>query len=75
MRHDDLPHDGQPEPRAARVLGVEQVEDAPFRSAILPIPGSRMKYKVLDLVPNALSRTMTNDLRMGSFIVSSATKD
>ena len=44
------------------------------KSAIFPIPGSRLKYKMLDLIPNSVSRIMTNNLRMGSFIVSTATK-
>jgi SAM-dependent methyltransferase len=53
-------------PEKMRILGM--------KSAILPIPGSRFKYKVLSLVPNAFSRFLTNTLRMGSFIVSSARK-
>jgi SAM-dependent methyltransferase len=49
-----------------RILGM--------KSAILPIPGSRLKYKLLGLVPNPVSRLMSNTLRMGSFIVSEASK-
>jgi ubiquinone/menaquinone biosynthesis C-methylase UbiE len=49
-----------------RVLGM--------KSALLPIPGSRLKYKILNLIPNSVGRFFTNKLRMGSFIVSSATK-
>ena len=45
-----------------------------MKSAILPIPGSRFKYSVLNAIPNSVSRLMTNKLRMGSFIVSSAQK-
>jgi SAM-dependent methyltransferase len=55
-------------------LKVENIRIFGAKSAILPIPGSRLKYKVLDLVPNPVSRFMTNNLRMGSFIVSEAKK-
>ena len=55
-------------------LKYEKIMILGAKSAILPIPGSRLKYKVLDLVPNSLSRVLTNTLRMGSFIVSTATK-
>ena len=50
-----------------RILGM--------KSAILPIPGSRLKYKVLNAVPDSLGRFMSNTLRMGSFIVSAARKE
>ena len=53
---------------------VKDVRVLGMKSAILPIPGSRLKYKVLNLVPNGLSRLMSNTLRMGSFVVSSAGK-
>lgn len=55
-------------------LKVETIRILGMKSAILPIPGSRLKYSLLDKVPSSLSRLMTNNLRMGSFIVSHATK-
>jgi hypothetical protein len=55
-------------------LKVDDVRIYGAKSAILPIPGSRMKYKILDMVPNSISRTMTNSLRMGSFVVTAAHK-
>jgi len=55
-------------------LKVEDIWVVGMKSAILPIPGSRFKYKLLDLVPNPVSRFMTNNLRMGSFVVSVAKK-
>lgn len=55
-------------------LKVEDIWVVGMKSAILPIPGSRLKYKLLDLVPNSISRFMTNKLRMGSFVVSTSTK-
>jgi SAM-dependent methyltransferase len=56
-------------------LKVENLHILGMKSSILPVPGSRLKYKMLDLVPNGLSRLMTNNLRMGSFIVSEAKKN
>jgi ubiquinone/menaquinone biosynthesis C-methylase UbiE len=56
-------------------LKTENIRILGMKSSILPIPGSRLKYKMLDFVPNAVSRLMTNDLRMGSFIVSEASKN
>lgn len=55
-------------------LSCQDIRILGLKSAILPIPGSRLKYAILDLVPNRLSRFMTNNLRMGSFIVSTARK-
>ena len=55
-------------------LRVENIRILGAKSAILPIPGNRLKYKMLDLVPNPISRFMTNNLRMGSFVVSEAKK-
>ncbi|HEY8560618.1 MAG TPA: methyltransferase domain-containing protein [Pyrinomonadaceae bacterium] len=56
-------------------LRAQNIRILGMKSSILPIPGSRFKYKMLDLVPNAFSRLLTNHLRMGSFIVSEATKN
>lgn len=55
-------------------LKFENIRIFGAKSAILPIPGSRLKYKLLDFIPNPISRFMTNNLRMGSFIVSTAGK-
>ncbi len=55
-------------------LKFENIRIFGAKSAILPIPGSRLKYKLLDFIPNPISRFMTNNLRMGSFIVSTAAK-
>jgi len=55
-------------------LKVDDIWVVGMKSAILPIPGSRLKYKLLDLVPDSISRFMTNNLRMGSFVVSVAKK-
>lgn len=55
-------------------LAIDRVQILGMKSAVLPIPGSRVKYKLLNLVPSTLSRFLTNDLRMGSFLVSAARK-
>jgi SAM-dependent methyltransferase len=55
-------------------FSIKSIDIMGAKSAILPIPGSRFKYKLLDGVPNNLSRFLTNHLRMGSFIVSGAVK-
>jgi 2-polyprenyl-3-methyl-5-hydroxy-6-metoxy-1,4-benzoquinol methylase len=55
-------------------LKIDDIRIMGEKSAILPIPGSSFKYAILGKVPNSISRFMTNRLRMGSFIVSSATK-
>ncbi|MEY2564256.1 MAG: hypothetical protein QOH88_2449 [Verrucomicrobiota bacterium] len=55
-------------------LQCQEIRIMGLKCAILPLPGSRLKYAILDKVPNRVSRFMTNNLRMGSFIVSSATK-
>ena len=55
-------------------LAIDRVQTLGMKSAVLPIPGSRVKYKLLNLVPSTLTRFLTNDLRMGSFLVSAARK-
>lgn len=67
------PREWRHELEKAQLVPVE-ISIFGMKSAILPIPGSRLKYKILGLVPNAFSRFMTNTLRMGSFLVSTAQK-
>jgi hypothetical protein len=59
---------------ASAGLKCEEMRILGLKSAILPIPGSRLKYAILEAVPDRVSRFMTNNLRMGSFIVSTARK-
>lgn len=59
---------------ASAGLKCEEIRILGLKSAILPIPGSRLKYAILEMVPNRISRFMTNNLRMGSFIFSTARK-
>lgn len=55
-------------------LTVDDINVLGMKSAILPIPGSKLKYTILDKVPSSFSRFLTNDLRMGSFLVSTVHK-
>jgi ubiquinone/menaquinone biosynthesis C-methylase UbiE len=42
---------------------------------LIPLPGSRLKAEVLKMIPDSVSRLFTNQLRMGSFLVSQLTKE
>jgi SAM-dependent methyltransferase len=55
-------------------LKCEEIRILGLKSAILPLPGSQLKYAILEMVPNRISCFMTNNLRMGSFIFSTARK-
>jgi ubiquinone/menaquinone biosynthesis C-methylase UbiE len=41
---------------------------------VLPIPGGRVKQALMSVIPNILTRFMTNSCRMGSFLVSRLVK-
>ena len=53
--------------RVERVLVLLQAQ-------ILPIPAGRLKNRLLDLIPNPVSRLLTNRLRFGQFLVSDLRK-
>jgi len=55
-------------------MKLEDVRILGMKSTILPIPGSALKYKILGAIPNEFSRFLTNTLKMGSFITSTASK-
>jgi len=42
---------------------------------LIPIPGSRLKTAVLKMIPDSVSRFFTNQLKMGSFLVSQLKKE
>lgn len=44
------------------------------KAEVLPIPASRLKTAILDHVPDAVSRYMTRDLGMGSFLIAKMTR-
>ncbi|QQS35700.1 MAG: class I SAM-dependent methyltransferase [Ignavibacteriales bacterium] len=44
------------------------------KAEILPIPASGIKSKLLSIIPDSVSRFMTKNLRMGSFLISRMNK-
>jgi SAM-dependent methyltransferase len=57
--------------------GLFEVTATPIlglKSEALPIPAGRLKYALEALVPDALSRVLTNSLRQGSFLVAEMRK-
>jgi ubiquinone/menaquinone biosynthesis C-methylase UbiE len=53
---------------------VERVLVFGSKPEILPIPAGRLKNRLLDLIPNSVSRLLTNQLRFGQFLVSDLRK-
>jgi len=44
------------------------------KSELVPLPGGKIKNSVMALIPNGLSRFLTNQCKMGSFLVSTLGK-
>lgn len=55
-------------------LRVQSIRIAGQKSDILPIPGSKIKWMVLNMIPNALGRFFTNTLGWGLMLILSAKK-
>ncbi len=53
-------------------LRMDDIRILGMKSTILPIPRSKLKYRILDAIPNGFSRFLTNTLKMGTFITSTA---
>lgn len=53
---------------------VEWVKIFGSKAEIVPIPGGTLKTTIMKLIPNALSRFLTNQCRMGSFLVAKMQK-
>jgi SAM-dependent methyltransferase len=53
---------------------VESVGTNGNKAEILPIPGGRMKDAILSATPDLVTRVMTRDFRMGSFLISKLKK-
>jgi hypothetical protein len=53
---------------------VESVQIFGQKSEIFPMPRSRLKTFLEDIVPDSLARGLTNRLRMGSFLVAQMRK-
>jgi ubiquinone/menaquinone biosynthesis C-methylase UbiE len=51
------------------LFAVESLQVLGLKTEILPLPQGRVKALLEDLVPDAVARGMTNQLRMGSFLV------
>jgi len=49
---------------------VESIEIFGGKAEVVPLPAGKVKKIVISLIPNALSRFLTNRCQMGSFIVS-----
>ena len=59
---------------AGEIFSVDYIVIKGSKPEVLPIPGGRMKSALLALVPNFLTRFMTNSCAMGSFLVSRLVK-
>jgi ubiquinone/menaquinone biosynthesis C-methylase UbiE len=53
---------------------VERVLIYGSKPEILPLPGGKLKNRLLDLIPNSVGRLLTNTLRFGQFLVSDLRK-
>ena len=53
---------------------VEYVVVKGSKAEVFPIPGGRLKTRLMSWVPNAFTRFLTNQLRMGMFVVCKVSK-
>jgi ubiquinone/menaquinone biosynthesis C-methylase UbiE len=51
------------------LFAVESLQIYGLKNEILPLPNSRLKAFLEAVIPDSIARTMTNKLRMGSFLV------
>jgi ubiquinone/menaquinone biosynthesis C-methylase UbiE len=58
----------------ADLFALRSVEILGQKTDLVPIPGGSFKNAILRLIPNRLSRFMTNKCRMGSFLVAKMVK-
>ena len=58
----------------ADLFALRGVEILGQKTDLVPIPGGSFKNAILGLIPNRLSRFMTNKCRMGSFLVAKMAK-
>jgi SAM-dependent methyltransferase len=56
------------------ILEVESIQVCGSKAQLLPLPGGRMKDRIIHGIPDEAGRFFTNDLRLGSFLVSSMRK-
>lgn len=60
---------------ASEFFTVEDVSVCGSKPEIVPLPRGRVKDSVLKIIPDSMSRFMTNSCRMGTFLVSELKKD
>jgi ubiquinone/menaquinone biosynthesis C-methylase UbiE len=53
---------------------VREIQVLGQQSDLLPLPGGGFKSAILSMIPNRVGRLMTNQCRMGSFLVAKMTK-
>ena len=58
----------------ADLFALRSVQILGQKTDLVPIPGGSLKNAILGLIPNRLSRFMTNKCRMGSFLVAKMSK-
>lgn len=54
----------------SKYLVVDDVRVFGSKAEVVPIPAGKLKSRLLDAIPSALTAYMTNDLKMGLFLVS-----
>jgi ubiquinone/menaquinone biosynthesis C-methylase UbiE len=58
----------------ADLFALRSIQTLGQKTDLVPIPAGRFKNAILGLIPNRLSRFMTNKCRMGSFLVAKMAK-
>ncbi len=56
-------------------FSIEKISVMGMKTELLPIPASRIKNFLLSLPPNGLARFCTNNMRMGSLLISETRKE
>ena len=59
---------------ASEYLTLDQILIFGSKAEIIPLPGGKFKEAVMALIPSSFSRLVTNQLKMGTFLVSHLTK-
>lgn len=54
----------------SRWFEVERIAVYGSKSDLIPLPGGRLKTRIMNIIPNAWSRVLTNTFRLGGFLVS-----
>ncbi|HZT97141.1 MAG TPA: class I SAM-dependent methyltransferase [Chloroflexota bacterium] len=54
----------------SRYFSVAEIEVYGSKAELIPLPGGRLKSRLLAIVPDGVGRFFTNELQVGSFLVS-----